>query len=446
MFRVKSARPGLAHGVTPAPGRRERSRGQSVVEFALVLPIMLLLTLIALDFGRVYLGYINLQNMARIAANFAANSPNAWGGAPNATQTKYKNQILADAAATNCALPKGVGGVTTVPAPTFTDTNGGGIGLGDTVTVRISCTFGVITPFISNIVGGSVAVSAESNFPVKSGLSTVEGVGGGGDPIVPNAAFTGNGVVSASLLPPPPPPLPDPVGITIVGITISDVSPFTVEFRDTSGGSPDRWSWDFGDGTTSPAQDPLNHTFSCSVVPSCTFRVSMTASNANGPSLKTAYMDVTATGTSLVAFTADRQLIEPGMSVTFTDGSASGGTAYAWVFGDGGPDTGPIATHQYSTVGTYDVTLTVTYPAPTGSKSLTKYGYITVQAGLCTVPSLIGERFNDADAIWRGILYKFKGHVVRDDGAPNGNFIITAQSLTSTTLALCTSNIKVTAP
>jgi PKD repeat protein len=435
MFRIESVRPGLAHGVTPALSRRERSRGQSLVEFAVVLPIILLLTLIALDFGRVYLGYINLQNMARIAANYAANNPNAWGGAPNATQTKYKNQILADAAATNCALPK-VGSVTTVPTPTFTDTNGGGIGLGDTVTVRIRCTFGVITPFISNIVGGSVAVSAESNFPVKSGLSTVEGAGGGGDPIVPNAAFTGNGVLSVSLLPPPPDP---------VGVTISDVSPFTVEFRDTSGGSPDAWSWNFGDGTTSTVRDPLNHTFATSD-PTHTFHVSMTASNANGPSLKTAYMDVTVTGTVLVAFTADRQLILPRTLVTFTDGSAAGGTAYAWTFGDGGTGTGTTATHTYNTVGTYNVTLTVTYPAPTGSKSLTKSAYISVQAGLCTVPSLIGERFNDADAIWRGSTYKFTGHVVRDAGAPSGNFIITAQALTATTLAVCSSDIRVTAP
>src|SRR5215471_9013483 len=46
--------------------RRWRSkRGQSLVEFALVLPVILVLTLIALDFGRIYLGYINLQNMAR---------------------------------------------------------------------------------------------------------------------------------------------------------------------------------------------------------------------------------------------------------------------------------------------------------------------------------------------------------------------------------------------
>ena len=58
------------------------SRGQSLVEFALVLPVILFLTLIALDFGRVYLGYINLQNMARIASNFAANHPDAWGANP----------------------------------------------------------------------------------------------------------------------------------------------------------------------------------------------------------------------------------------------------------------------------------------------------------------------------------------------------------------------------
>jgi hypothetical protein len=33
-----------------------RTRGQSLVEFALVLPIIMMLTLTALDFGRVYLG------------------------------------------------------------------------------------------------------------------------------------------------------------------------------------------------------------------------------------------------------------------------------------------------------------------------------------------------------------------------------------------------------
>src|SRR6476620_3663266 len=116
-----------------------RTRGQSLVEFALVLPIIMMLTLTALDFGRVYLGYINLQNMSRIAANFAANNPSAWDATPEpAVQLKYRNQILADAAATNCSLPLDGSGNPVVPTPTFTDTNGNGLttDLGDTAQVQ----------------------------------------------------------------------------------------------------------------------------------------------------------------------------------------------------------------------------------------------------------------------------------------------------------------------
>src|SRR5215208_714713 len=88
----------------------DRARGQSLVEFALFLPIIMLLTLAALDFGRIYLGYINIQNMARIAANYAADNPDAWTNSGNASkQAAYQNQILGDAAVTNCHLPT-VGG------------------------------------------------------------------------------------------------------------------------------------------------------------------------------------------------------------------------------------------------------------------------------------------------------------------------------------------------
>ncbi len=85
------------------------------MEFALALPVILVLTVIALDFGRIYLGYINLQNMARIAANYAANNPEAWGPSPDAEiVTRYENQILGDAAATNCSLPRS-GGKPVIP-------------------------------------------------------------------------------------------------------------------------------------------------------------------------------------------------------------------------------------------------------------------------------------------------------------------------------------------
>src|SRR5258706_965127 len=52
-----------------------QTHGQSLVEFALVLPIIMMLTLTSLDFGRGYLCYINLQNMARTAANFSPSDP-----------------------------------------------------------------------------------------------------------------------------------------------------------------------------------------------------------------------------------------------------------------------------------------------------------------------------------------------------------------------------------
>jgi Flp pilus assembly protein TadG/plastocyanin len=415
--------------------RRERTLGQSLVEFALVLPILLFLTLIALDFGRVYLGYINLQNMARIAANFAGNNPTAWDGTVVANdavlKTKYYNQIIADAQAINCKLVD-TNGDGTIDAsdftPTFTDRNGNGktTDIGDTGEVAIGCRFQVITPGIASVVGGTVKVAAVSSFPVKTGMTAAgSGSGGGGSP--PNAAFSGNGVITSVSAP----------------NTITGVAPFDVEFRDTSGGNPTSWMWTFPDppATTSAAQDPLNHTF----MTAGTYTVTMKATNLYGNS--TASMTVTVVASSAVNFTANQTSITPGTTVTFTDGSTPGGTAFAWTFGTGeGTSTVQNPTHTYNTAGTYTVSLTVTYPAPTGVLTTTKTGYITVAAGNCLVPSLNGVKFNSAAGVYHGSPYNFTGAVIRAAGAPGGNFTITAQSLTAGSMAPCNSDITVDHP
>jgi PKD repeat protein len=393
------------------PRGRKRSRGQSLVEFAIVLPILLMVTLIALDFGRVYLGWINLQSMTRIAANLAANNPDAWSGSGDAAvKARYQNQIMNDAAAINCALPTS-GGKPTAPAPTFT-----GNQLGDQAAVGITCTFPVITPVVRDILGGSVAVSSASVFPVKSGMTAPGGGGGGGT--APNAAFTGNGSVAPS--------------------PISGPAPFTVDFRDTSGGTPTSWLWEFNDGTpNSILQDPLDHIF---VLPG-TYLVRMTATNAYGTS--TATMSVTVTATSLVDFEADQTSGDKPLSVTFTDKSTSGGTNYAWDFGSGeGTGTGQTVNHVYNVPGSYTVTLTVTYP--TGDVSTTKTNFITVNPGLCTVPHLDGVRRNSAQSTWAGA--GLTGTVSDGPGAPSGNYIITTQSLTANSLVPCTSNVVVNRP
>ncbi|MDD1683730.1 MAG: PKD domain-containing protein [Methanoregula sp.] len=62
----------------------------------------------------------------------------------------------------------------------------------------------------------------------------------------------------------------------------SEIVPATIQFNDTSDGSPDTWSWDFGDGGVSPQQHPT-HVYT---VPGI-YTVSLTASNTFGDNTST---------------------------------------------------------------------------------------------------------------------------------------------------------------
>lgn len=67
---------------------RQRTRGQSLIEFALVLPIMLLMLVIAVDFGRAYTAYMTVSSAAREGATYASRS------ADNATNTaEIQNRV-----------------------------------------------------------------------------------------------------------------------------------------------------------------------------------------------------------------------------------------------------------------------------------------------------------------------------------------------------------------
>ncbi len=351
--------------------RGQRSRGQSLVEFGLVLPVLLLLTLIALDFGRVYLGYINLQNIARIAANFAADNPDAWTAPGDLTaQAEYKNEILNEAKASDCTLPT-VAGATVVPTPTFTDEGGNGAtnDLGDLATVGISCNFRLITPIISSIVGtnGNLAVSASAAFPIKSGLSGTSGV----VTPAPVAAF--------------------------VGIPTSGTDPLTVQFQDQSTNNPTAWSWDFnGDGTTdSSLQDPQ------SVFTVGLHSISLTATNAAGSSTltKIAYIAVS-TPPPTVTYTATPTSGPKTLHVQFTDTSPGGPTAWAWDFDNNGTIDSTLQnpTHDYTIAGTYTVKLTATFGS--GPVSKTTPNMITVTVGTCVVPNFGGTSSSAAQGTW----------------------------------------------
>jgi len=67
------------------------------------------------------------------------------------------------------------------------------------------------------------------------------------------------------------------------------------------------------------------------------------------------------------------------LTVNFADQSAGNITGWSWTFGDGGTSTLQNPSHQYTSAGSYSVTLNVTTAC--GSDTETKTNYITVYAG-----------------------------------------------------------------
>lgn len=179
-----------------------RSRGQTIVEFALLAPVMLLVLLMALDFGRVYMGWVSLHNSARIAANYAAQNPTSWTGAGNSVRmNEYQTLVGNDIAQINCDT------TTPFPVPVFP----AGTAAGGVASVTLTCNFTLITPLIGNILGQSVPVSATAVYPIRSGIvpgaSTV--------PVVPAVSPSPSPTPTPSPSPSPSPgvspdPSPDP--------------------------------------------------------------------------------------------------------------------------------------------------------------------------------------------------------------------------------------------
>ncbi|HEY4754307.1 MAG TPA: TadE family protein [Candidatus Limnocylindrales bacterium] len=136
------------------------------MEFALVFPVMLLLVLFGIDFGRVFLGWVELNNAVRNAANYAAENPEAWSTTNPIlpVQQQYRTLVQNEAARINCALPA------TIPPPAFTNGFNGPKPIGSPVSVRITCSFSFITPVMGSFFGGALPVAASASYPTRNGM------------------------------------------------------------------------------------------------------------------------------------------------------------------------------------------------------------------------------------------------------------------------------------
>jgi PKD repeat protein len=170
----------------------------------------------------------------------------------------------------------------------------------------------------------------------------------------------------------------------------SGPAPLAVTVTDTSTDGPTAWSWDFGDGSPPVSgQSPGAHTYTTVG----TFTISLTASNAVGPSTASRTITTTAPPAPTAAFTASPSSGPAPLAVTVTDTSTDGPTAWSWDFGDGSPPVSGQSpgAHTYTTVGTFTISLTASNAVGPSTASRT----ITTTAPPPPPPPPIGGRIKD---------------------------------------------------
>lgn len=131
--------------------------------------------------------------------------------------------------------------------------------------------------------------------------------------------------------------------------------PHTVFFTDQST-NPDTWFWDFGDGNTSTAQNPI-HTYTTIG----TFPVSLTITDTI-TGCTDVHLDTVVVTNPIANFSAPTFFVCRPLTINFTNSSNSSfiPQTFSWDFGDGTTSTVYSPSHVYDSNGTFTVSLTVT--------------------------------------------------------------------------------------
>ncbi len=130
------------------------------------------------------------------------------------------------------------------------------------------------------------------------------------------------------------------------GSPTSGDAPLSVQFTDLSSGTPTSWSWDFGDGGSSTAQNP-SHTYNSAG----TYTVSLTATNAYGSDTetKTGYITVTEPSTGDYA------------SLPYSTGFETGSLDQYWTTQSDNSEGRILVTSANSPRGAYHLTMDDNY-------------------------------------------------------------------------------------
>jgi Flp pilus assembly protein TadG len=135
---------------------RASSRGQSLVEFALVFPLFILLVAGMIDFGMGLYSYMTINNAARDAARLGATmcTANPCAGAVKARVTANVGGLGIDAPVVTCRAS-----TTAVPAHPNPNCTSGTALPGDDVIVNVTYTYRMIWPLAF---GNTISMSSQT--------------------------------------------------------------------------------------------------------------------------------------------------------------------------------------------------------------------------------------------------------------------------------------------
>jgi Flp pilus assembly protein TadG len=254
--------------------RRHRTRGQSLVEFALILPVFILLFAATLDLGRIAAAQVTLTNAAREGAFQASKTPGDFDSTQPCPAGAESNQVVC-----RTVLEASESVVDIAPADIAVSCDPDcSQGIGNRVTVTVTGHFQLLTPILAAFFGGSQNVTFHASSthqietlptPPPAVLVTVP----------PTATPTGS--LAPTATPDAGPCIEPSAGFTHSTSPANRKAPVTLTVVDTST-SPNcgiiSWFWQWGDGSTSLLQAPGPKLY---LVPG-DYDVTLTVTNAAG--------------------------------------------------------------------------------------------------------------------------------------------------------------------
>ena len=155
------------------------ARGQSVVEFTLVLPLLLVLLLAVADFARIYTTMLSVESAAREAADYGTFGAERWR-ADTYANTVAEMQRRACVASKNLPEYEGPDDACTNPGFAYCLTPGGGLGCGSldpihacenpdratpcTVTVTLTYDYRLLVPVNIEMFGTAYGIPSTITF------------------------------------------------------------------------------------------------------------------------------------------------------------------------------------------------------------------------------------------------------------------------------------------